>query len=249
LPRFGQPRFHFDFIDTTMREAAERAEAGAPEGTIVTADEQTLGRGRFGRDWHSPARSGLYFSLVLRPPTAASQSMSITLACGLGVARGIGRACGRQADIRWPNDVLLGGKKCCGILVDLTSDGDRTRYVIVGVGVNVNQAGFPPELDGIATSMSRETGVEWAREAVLESILSELEKYYDMFLQRGSGAVAEAFTRSSSYAKGRRVEVQNEAQNIRGVTAGLDERGILLVRRDDGLIVPVVAGGVRPLED
>lgn len=232
-----------------MREAAERAEAGAPEGTLVTAGEQSLGRGRLGRDWHSPARSGLYFSLVLRPPVAAAQSMSITLACGLGVARGIGRACGQQADIRWPNDILLGGKKCCGILVDLVSDGDRTRHVIVGVGVNVNQETFPPDLDGIATSLSRETGVEWARDVVLESILAELEKYYDMFLERGSSAVVEAFTRASSYAKGRRVEVESAAQSIRGVTAGLDERGILLVRQDDGVTVPVLAGGVRPLEE
>jgi BirA family biotin operon repressor/biotin-[acetyl-CoA-carboxylase] ligase len=232
-----------------MREAAERAEAGSPEGTLVTADEQTVGRGRLGRDWHSPSRSGLYFSLVLRPPVSAAQAMSITLACGLGVARGIGRTCGQQADIRWPNDVLLGGKKCCGILVDLVANGDRARYVIVGVGVNVNQQSFPPALDGIATSLSRETGCEWARDVLLESILAELERYYDMFLERGSSAVVEAFTRASSYAKGRRVEVENATQSIRGVTAGLDERGILLVRRDDGVIVPVLAGGVRPLED
>jgi BirA family biotin operon repressor/biotin-[acetyl-CoA-carboxylase] ligase len=165
------------------------------------------------------------------------------------VARGIGRACGRQADIRWPNDVLLGGKKCCGILVDLTANGERARHVIVGVGVNVNQQSFPPELEDIATSLSRETGVEWAREVVLDSILAELEKFYDMFLQRGSGAVVEAFTRASSYVQGRRVEVESAAQSIRGVTAGLDERGILLVRQEDGLIVPVLAGGVRPLED
>jgi len=232
-----------------MREAAERAEAGCPEGTLVSADEQTVGRGRLGRDWHSPARSGLYFSLVLRPPVAAAQAMSITLACGLGVARGIGRTCGQQADIRWPNDVLLGGKKCCGILVDLVANGDQARHVIVGVGVNVNQESFPPELDAIATSLSRETGCEWARDVVLESILAELEKYYGMFLERGPKAVVEAFTRASSYAKGRRVEVESAAQNIRGVTAGLDERGILLVRRDDGVIVQVLAGGVRPLED
>lgn len=232
-----------------MREATELAQGGCPEGALVTANEQSLGRGRLGRDWHSPGRSGLYFSLVLRPPVAAAQAMSITLACGLGAARGIGRACGQQADIRWPNDVLLNGKKCCGILVDLVANGDQARYVIAGVGVNVNQQSFPEQLDGIATSMSRETGVEWARDVVLESILTELERYYDMFLQRGSGAVAEAFTRASSYAKGRRVVVESPAQSIRGVTVGLDERGILLVRQDDGVIVPVLAGGVRPLED
>lgn len=232
-----------------MREAAQRADAGCPEGTLISADEQTGGRGRLGREWHSPARSGLYFSLVLRPPVAAAQAMSITLACGLGVARGVGRACGQQADIRWPNDILLGGKKCCGILVDLVANGDQARHVVVGVGVNVNQDSFPPELDAIATSLSRETGCEWAREVVLDSILVELEKYYGMFLDRGAGAIVEAFTRASSYAKGRRVEVESASQSIRGVTAGLDERGILLVRQDDSVIVQVLAGGVRPLED
>lgn len=249
MARLGQPRFHFESIDTTMREAAERAEAGASEGTLITADEQTLGKGRLGREWHSPSRAGLYMSLVLRPPVAAAQSMAITLACGLGVARGIGKTCSRQCDIRWPNDVLLGGKKCCGILTDLVATGDRARYVIVGIGVNVNQDAFPPELDEIATSLRRETGCEWARDLVMQAILEELEKYYEMFLSRGSAAVVEAFSRASTYAKGRRVEVESAAQSIRGVTAGLDERGILLVRQDDGRNVPVLAGGVRPLED
>lgn len=232
-----------------MREASDRAAAGAPEGTLVTADEQTLGRGRHGRDWHSPSRSGLYLSLILRPPVAAADAMAITLACGLAVARGIRQACGQPSDIRWPNDILINGKKCCGILVDLVSQDAAASYVIVGIGVNINQADFPPELDDIATSLSRETGSEWARDIVLDAILVELQRYYDVFLERGSVAIVEAFTRASSYAKGRRVEVDSAAQSIRGTTAGLDDRGILLVRQDNGEIVEVLAGGVRPLEE
>lgn len=232
-----------------MREASERAAAGAPEGTLVIADEQTLGRGRLGKDWHSPSRAGLYFSLVLRPPVVATQAMAITLACGLGVARGIRQACGQPCDIRWPNDVLIEGKKCCGILVDLVTEEADARYVIVGIGLNVNQAEFPPELDEIATSLRLETGREWARDVVLDAVLTELERYYETFLDRGSVAIVEAFTRASSYARGRRVEVESAAQSTRGVTAGLDERGILLIRQDDGELVQVLAGGVRPLEE
>ena len=109
--RLGQPRFHFPTIDTTMREAARRALEGAREGTLITADEQTAGRGRFGRQWTSEVGVGLYFSLVLRPPVAPASSAAVTLACGLGVARGIGDAAGVTCDIRWPNDVMLGEKK------------------------------------------------------------------------------------------------------------------------------------------
>jgi BirA family biotin operon repressor/biotin-[acetyl-CoA-carboxylase] ligase len=175
--------------------------------------------------------------------------MAITLACGLAVARGIRQACGQTCDIRWPNDVLINGKKCCGILVDLVSADTSALYVIVGIGVNVNQKHFPAELDQIATSLSRETGREWARDIVFNAILGELQRYYDRFLEQGSSAIVAAFTRASSYAKGRRVEINSETQTVVGVTVGLDERGILLVRKDDGEVVEVIAGGVRPLEE
>ncbi len=126
-----------------MRVAAEKAAEGAPEGALIVADEQLGGRGRLGRNWHSPRGQGLYFSLLLRPPIPPAQSMPITLACGLAVARGIGETCGRRCDLRWPNDVLLSGKKCAGVLVEMAAEGDRVSHVIVGVGVNVNQEAFP----------------------------------------------------------------------------------------------------------
>ncbi len=231
-----------------MREAADRAEAGAPEGTLVCADEQTAGRGRLGRDWVSPARAGLYLSLVLRPPAAPSDAMAVTLACGLGVARALGKVCGIQCDIRWPNDVMLSGKKCAGILTELVADGENTKYIVVGIGVNINHDSFPPELEEIATSLRVETGCEWARDIVLETLLTEVGAAYTTFLHKGSPPVVQAFSRASSYANGRRVEIDSPAQQVVGTTAGLDERGILLVRQDDGVVVPVLAGGVRPLD-
>jgi BirA family transcriptional regulator, biotin operon repressor / biotin---[acetyl-CoA-carboxylase] ligase len=196
-PTFGQPVFRFDGIDSTMREAAERAEAGSPEGTLVVADRQTAGRGRLGRAWVSEPGVGLYFSLILRPPVPAAQSAVLTLALGLGVARGIGEACGRQCDIRWPNDVLLNEKKCAGILVEMSGGGESVLHAIAGIGINVNHKSLPPELAATATSLRIETGCEYVLETVLAAVLSNTERYYGMFLERGAPAVTDAFARAS----------------------------------------------------
>jgi BirA family biotin operon repressor/biotin-[acetyl-CoA-carboxylase] ligase len=247
LPKLGQPRFHFASIDTTMREAARRAAEGAPEGTLVSADEQTAGRGRFGRIWRSEPGVGLYFSLVLRPRVAPADSAALTLACGLGVARGVGDAAGVVCDIRWPNDVMLRDRKLAGILVEMNAEGDRLRYVIAGVGINVNQETVPEELAETATSLRIETGCEYLRDAVLDAVLRRMDDYYRMFVERGPAPVIDAFTRASSYAKGKRVVIEGAGRPLEGVTAGLDSRGQLLLRTTEGKIEPVVAGSVRPV--
>lgn len=192
---------------------------------------------------------GLYFSLVLRPPVSPAASAPVTLACGLGVARGVGDAAGVACDIRWPNDVMLNGKKLAGILVEMTADAERLRYVIVGVGINVNQQSVPSELADIATSLRIETGCDYLRESALEAVLRRMNDYYRMFVERGAQPVVEAFTRASSYAKGKRVAVEGAGRPLRGVTAGLNATGQLLLRTDDGTIQPILAGSVRPTAD
>jgi BirA family biotin operon repressor/biotin-[acetyl-CoA-carboxylase] ligase len=244
--RFGHPVYRFETIDTTMKEAAARAENGEPEGTLIVADQQTSGRGRLGRAWVSEPAVGLYFSLVLRPPAAAARSSVLTLALGLGVARGIGEACGVQCDIRWPNDVLLNDKKCCGILVESVAESGSLRYAIAGIGINVNQAAMPPELADIATSLRMETGCEYLRETVLEAVLKHCERYYEMFIERGAQPVVEAFSRTSSYVRGKTVVVELGDSRIYGTTAGLDPSGVLLLKREDGSIEAILAGSVRP---
>ena len=243
----GQPRFHHASIDTTMREAARLAAEGASEGTLVSADEQTSGRGRFGRVWRSEPGVGLYFSLVLRPAVAPASSAVLTLACGLGVARGVGDAAGVVCDIRWPNDVMLNEKKLAGILVEMNAEADRLRHVIVGVGVNVNQESVPDELADIATSLRIETGCEYLRDAVLEAVLHRMNGYYRMFVERGPAPILDAFARASSYVKGKRVVVEGAGRPVEGVTAGLDATGQLLLRTAGGAVEPIVAGSVRPL--
>ena len=244
--RFGQPVYRFETIDTTMKEATIRAEDGASEGTLILADQQTSGRGRWGRSWVSQPGVGLYFSLVLRPPAAAARSSVLTLALGLGAARGIAEACGVQCDIRWPNDVLLNNKKCCGILVESAAESGSMRYAIAGVGINVNQAAMPPDLSDIATSLRIETGCEYLRETVLQAVLKHCERYYEMFLERGAQPIVNAFSRASSYARGKKVVVELGDSRVYGSTAGLDPGGILLLEQEDGSIEPILAGSVRP---
>jgi BirA family biotin operon repressor/biotin-[acetyl-CoA-carboxylase] ligase len=234
----------FETLDTTMREAADRAERGAPEGTVIVAAEQTAGRGRLGRSWVSERGAGVYCSLILRPNLAAAEAPVVTLALGLASGRALQRVCGVACDLRWPNDVLMGGRKCCGILTEMTAAGDGVRHLIAGIGVNVNQAEFPPELADIATSLRIETGCEYVVDAVLDRILEQVDRYLRILVERGVRDIVELFTRASSYAKGKRVVVVGAAE-MAGVTAGLTPAGMLLLRQDDGTVTPVLAGSVR----
>jgi BirA family biotin operon repressor/biotin-[acetyl-CoA-carboxylase] ligase len=246
LGSLGRPVHCYETIDTTMRAAVELAEAGEPHGALVVAETQTAGRGRFGRAWSSPPGLGLYFSLILRPRLAASEAPVVTLALGLAAACAVHAVTGLTCDLRWPNDVLLSGRKCCGILTELAADGDRVRYLVAGLGVNVNQTRMPAGLAASATSLLLETGRELDRASLLISILQEIDRHLDLLLERGPAAVVELFTRASSFAAGRRVVVTDGAAETAGVTAGLTPAGTLLLRRPDGAIVPVLAGSVRP---
>ncbi len=248
LERLGRPIHYYPSIDTTMRRAAELAEQGEPSGAIVIADEQTAGRGRLGRSWISPPESGLYLSLILRPAIAPADAAVVTLALGLASGRAIGQTAALSCDLRWPNDVLVNGRKCCGILTEMVAEGPLVRYIIAGIGINVNQDALPPELAETATSLRIETGCEYSREALLERLLKEADRYLDILIERGPRAVVELFQRASSYAEGKRVVVSNGASQIVGSTAGLTSAGALLLKRDDGAIEPILAGSVRPAD-
>lgn len=242
----GRPIYYYPSIDTTMRRAAELAEQGEPAGAVVIAEEQTAGRGRLGRSWVSEPEVGLYFSLILRPALAAADAAVVTLALGLAVSRAIRQVTGIACDLRWPNDVLAGGRKCGGILTDMAADGETVRYILAGIGVNVNQANLPSELAETATSLRLETGCEYSREALLMEVLKEIDRYIQILVERGPRAIVELFTRASSYAQGKRVVVSNGNNEIAGATAGLTPAGTLLLKREDGTIEPILAGSVRP---
>lgn len=213
---------YFASLDSTMREAANY-----PEGSVVVAEEQTAGMGRHGHGWHSEAGSGLYASFVLRagPP-------ALTLALGLATAEAIARAADVACDLRWPNDVMLDGRKVAGILV---------QGAVAGIGINVNHAAFPPELAGQATSLRQHTGNVHSREELLAALVACVDAFTRMLYDGGVAPVLEQFARRSSYARGKHVTVDG----FEGVTAGLDASGFLRVRAASGEERIVVAGGVR----
>jgi BirA family biotin operon repressor/biotin-[acetyl-CoA-carboxylase] ligase len=236
----------FDTTGSTMTVAAQLAREGAPGGTIVGADEQTAGIGRQGRSWISEKGTGLYTSIVLRLPVEASVLPAVMLALGLAAQEAIVELTSLAPDLRWPNDVLINGRKCAGILAQL--DGEA---VIAGIGINVSQTGFPPGLETPATSLALEGARasrqgEVAREDLLVALVHSVERHCRVLAEEGVPAILRMFEASSSYARNRRVRVDQPGGVLEGVTSGVDQSGFLIVRRDDGTEVTVLAGGVRP---
>jgi BirA family biotin operon repressor/biotin-[acetyl-CoA-carboxylase] ligase len=235
--------------------ALEAAQLGAAHGSVWVADEQTAGRGRSDHRWHSPAGEGLYVSVLLRPQMALADALWLSLATALAVQAAIATVTRLTPDIRWPNDILIGSKKCSGILVEtsaIASDAPAMlRYAVIGVGINVNQPGFPAELQALATSLRRESGRKWNRESILIEFLRALDKEIAWLEAELRGAsietgLLERFAASSSWVRGKHVSV-NEAGGYTGVTDGLDARGFLRVVGDDGMLHTVLSGGVRAL--
>jgi len=237
--------------------ALEAAQSGAAHGSVWVADEQTTGRGRSDHKWHSPAGDGLYVSVLLRPQMALADALWLSLATALAVRAAIATVTGLIPDIRWPNDLLIGNKKCGGILVETSASASQpdtppmVRYAVVGVGINVNQQSFPPELEALATSLLRESGSVWAREPILTELLRALEKEIALLEAELSGTLIEAgllerFAAASSWVRGKHVRVE-EAGGYTGMTDGLDARGFLRVAGDDGTLHTVLSGGVRAL--
>jgi BirA family biotin operon repressor/biotin-[acetyl-CoA-carboxylase] ligase len=222
-----------DSTPSTMLRARELAASGAPHGTAVVANEQTAGQGRLGRSWHSEKGSGLYVSVILRLEHPAPL---LTMALGLAVRKAIEQTTGVSTDLRWPNDILIGDLKTAGILVE-----QHGSAVIAGIGINVSQSSFPPDIADIATSLRLAAGRELDREALLEALLDAV----DWSVARSPQDVFAMFTAHSSYVRGKRVVVETPGAEIEGVTDGLDENGFLKVRSADGQVHTIVAGGVR----
>jgi BirA family biotin operon repressor/biotin-[acetyl-CoA-carboxylase] ligase len=236
----GRELHYFETIDTTMREAARLADEGAAAGTAVVAEIQTAGAGRHGHLWHSEREVGLYVSIVLRPELRREAAPILTMALGLATAEAITATAGIACDLRWPNDVMIGGRKAAGILAQLIDSA-----AVAGIGINVNHASFPPELSPEATSLRMETGRAQSREALLAALLPAVDRYVAILEGQGAGAILDLFSARSSYASGKRVVVIQGETTLRGTTAGLNDSGFLVVRKDDGTDETIVAGGVR----
>ncbi len=238
--RPGTEIHYWPTVDSTMREAQRLAEQGAASGTIVLADEQTAGVGRLGRTWHSEPEAGIYCSILLRLPLAPADLPIATLLLGLATAEAIQNATNLACDLRWPNDVLINGRKVAGILALLVKS-----YVVAGIGINVNHVSLPDGLRTPATSLRLETeGRLHSRENIVIALLESLHRFTELLAARGKESILQAFTIASSYVTHRRVVVDDSGTV--GTTAGLDPSGFLLLRKDDGTTERIATGGVRP---
>ena len=238
----------FDSLPSTNTEAARQAVAGAGEGLCVVAREQTAGRGRRERAWVSPRDAGLYFSVVLRPGLEAASWSLLTLMAAVAVRDALLEACGLEADIKWSNDLLAGGRKVCGILAEAIET-KLGRACVLGVGINLSDHAFPPELLDRATSVEAETGARPERDALLAALLRCLaRRYAELHEPGGAGATVGAWSAASSYAEGKRVRVAlGDDESIEGTTRGLEADGALRVETADGGLRIVRAGDVTAL--
>lgn len=234
------PIHYFPTVSSTMQVATLLAAQGAPHGTVAVADEQTAGQGRLGRSWISDPEVGIYCSVLLRLPLPPAQIPIATLLLGLATADAIQKTTDLACDLRWPNDVLIRERKVAGILAQFTHD-----CVIAGIGINVNQTEMPNDLRTPATSIRMETRkVPPTREALLIAVLNSLDDFASVLEHDGPSAILSAFNAASSYARNRRVIVE-DMPHLKGTTIGLDENGFLLIRTDSGAVERIPAGGVR----
>jgi len=251
---FSRHLHHYYKIGSTNTVAMEAAASGAPEGSVFLAEEQTAGRGRGLNTWHSARSTGIYCSLVLQPPLPPSEVLILSLAAGLAVGDAVRAIDGHlRPDLKWPNDLLLGDRKFCGILTEMNAEATRVRYIVVGIGINVNQALFPPELHEQATSLRLASGRERSRVELTAALLKSLDREYRNLLEKPGArdSVLRRFAENSSYVHGRRVRIEDSHGVTRGVvfegvTEGLDAAGFLRVRTAEGLRT-VLSGTVRAL--
>jgi BirA family biotin operon repressor/biotin-[acetyl-CoA-carboxylase] ligase len=239
---------HYYKIGSTNTAAMEAAANGAPEGSVYLAEEQTAGRGRGANAWHSARSTGIYCSVVLRPNLPPTDALILSLAAGLSVYSAVQQLDARvNPDLKWPNDLLIDGKKFGGILTEMNAEATRVRYLVIGIGINVNQARFPEELRDVATSLKAISGSEWSRVELTAALLKSLHHEYRDLLEKPSAhdSILRRFAEHSSYVRGRKVRVE-ENGGFEGVTEGLDPRGFLQVRTAQGLRT-VLSGTVRAI--
>ena len=223
---------------STMKDAAALAAKGEPHGTAVISEIQTAGIGRQGHQWHSDDAGGLYISIILRLRIPPAAMPILTMALGLAVQRAVNDIAQVSTDLRWPNDVMLSERKLAGIIVQAAEGA-----LIAGIGLNVNQSSFPADLTEIATSLKRETGREHHKEALADRIIAESLRYSALLAEKGKREILRRFEECSTWPRGKAAAVDDR---IRGVTAGLDENGFLLIQTPEKLET-IIAGDVRPL--
>jgi BirA family biotin operon repressor/biotin-[acetyl-CoA-carboxylase] ligase len=231
-------------VGSTNDEAAALARAGAPHGTVVACEAQTRGRGRQGHKWYSPPGENVYLSVVLRPALAPAAAPPLTLVAGVALSDALS-AFGVRAALKWPNDLLVAGKKIAGILTEMTTRDQHLEFVVVGLGVNLNTPEFPGELGAIATSLARERQEPIDREAFVTRLLGDLERWLDVFVEEGAGTLVRAW-KERTCTLGQRVRVLQGGVPVVGVAQDVDDDGALLLLAEDGRYVRILSGEITP---
>ncbi len=240
----GKAIFFHEIVSSTNDLAYALAEKGAGEGAVVVADEQTKGKGRLGRTWMSPKGSGVYLSVILRPALSPQSVPKVTLFAALAAARAVRKITGVTAQIRWPNDLLIGGKKIAGVLTEMSGEQDRVHFVIVGIGINVNTSAERIPKEG--TSLKIETGKEVSRIMLTRALLEELDALYRQFTDGENGEPLEECRKLSSVL-GTHVMVEQASGRKEGYAIDIDDEGALLLRLDDGFTARILSGDLVKL--
>ena len=242
--RMGRQIKYFSRIDSTNQYAKRIAEEGAPDGTLIIADEQTAGKGRSGRTWVTPPSEAIAFTLLLRPKLSPDRISMVTLVMGLAVVNAVNALYDVNAGIKWPNDVVIGGRKLCGILTEMSAEVRQVNHIVIGVGINANLTSFPEEIKEIATSLKLEVGHAVNRAELIARVMTEFERLYAGFEAQGDlGPVMQEYN-DLCLNTGNKVRVLDPNGEYTGISRGINSMGELLVETEDGQMREVYAGEV-----
>ncbi len=231
----GKNVHYEESVESTQKIAHRLAYENAPEGTVIIAEEQQVGRGRMGRKWHSPKYTGIWMSIILRPNIPLPKAPQLTLLAAVAIVQAIEEYTGLLPEIKWPNDILINGKKITGILTELEAEADRINSVIIGIGMNVNQTkeDFPSELQEIATSLLLEKGERISRAELIKGIFNNLEKLYLLYLDEGFLPI-KLLWESYAISIGKKITARTLTNSIIGTARGITEDGVLIIEDEYG---------------
>jgi BirA family transcriptional regulator, biotin operon repressor / biotin---[acetyl-CoA-carboxylase] ligase len=243
---FGKSVHYEESVESTQKIAHRLAGDGAAEGTLVVAEEQTFGKGRLSRSWHSPKYTGIWMSLILKPNIPFQQAPQLTLLAAVAVAKAIGEATGLITGIKWPNDILINQKKVTGILTELQAEADRIHSVIIGIGINVNQTvdDFPEELRQKASSLFIESGGTVSRAKLIQHIMVTMEKLYKLYLDKGFAPI-KILWESYAVSLGKEIKASTLTETIYGKALGITDEGVLLLEDDNGRIHTIYSADIE----
>lgn len=233
---FGKTICYKETINSTNTEAKRLANLGDPHGLLVIAEQQTSGKGRQGRSWSSEKGSGIFMSLLLKPNFLPEKASMLTLMTALAVVDTIKEEMNLEACIKWPNDIVVNGKKVCGILTEMSAEENQIHYVIIGIGINVNNEKFPEEIREIATSLRIETGIRLKRSPFVAKLLEKLESYYEIFLQTGDLGFCLQSYNEKLINQNKQVKIIDSSGQFTGIAKGINAKGELLVQTKQKLV-------------